>query len=238
MIKTILFDLDGTLLPMDAEVFAKTYFKSIAAKLAPFGYDPQKLILSINAGVEAMVKNDGKALNEEVFWEAFSKVYGKDVTEDKPTFEEYYHTDFIKTKDCCGYIPEAAETVEKIKTMGFKIILATNPIFPAVATKARIGWAGLNEEDFEFVTTYENSPYCKPNPEYYSFIAEKMGLDPKECLMVGNDAVEDIAAEKVGMQVFLLTHCLIDRGVDISKYPHGDFDDLIEFIQNLNQEEE
>ena len=43
-IKVVLFDLDGTLLPMDQDVFVKTYFKGIAAKLAPYGYEPKALI--------------------------------------------------------------------------------------------------------------------------------------------------------------------------------------------------
>ena len=41
MIKTVLFDLDGTLLPMDQDNFVKAYFKNLAIKLAPHGYDPQ-----------------------------------------------------------------------------------------------------------------------------------------------------------------------------------------------------
>lgn len=40
----ILFDLDGTLLPMDQEVFTKAYFQRLAAKLAPYGYEAGKLI--------------------------------------------------------------------------------------------------------------------------------------------------------------------------------------------------
>ena len=44
MITTVLFDLDGTLLPMDQEVFVKDYFGRIAAKVAPAGYDPKRLI--------------------------------------------------------------------------------------------------------------------------------------------------------------------------------------------------
>ena len=52
--------------------------------------------------------------------------------------------------------------------------------------------------------------------------------------MVGNDVDEDMAAKKVGMDVFLLTDCLINKeNKDISSYPHGDFDALNEYIKAL-----
>ena len=44
-----------------------------------------------------------------------------------------------------------------VKELGLRAVLATNPIFPAVATRSRIRWAGLEPEDFELCTTYENS---------------------------------------------------------------------------------
>ena len=59
-ITTILFDLDGTLLPMDQDEFVRAYFKLLAKKLAGHGYDPQALLGNIWKGVEAMVKNTGE----------------------------------------------------------------------------------------------------------------------------------------------------------------------------------
>ena len=112
--------------------------------------------------------------------------------------------------------------------------LATNPIFPAIATNERIRWAGLSTDDFELITTYENIGFCKPNPEYYSEVAERIGVAPEECIMVGNDVDDDMPASKLGMKVFLLTDCLINKsGEDLAKYPHGDFDALFDFINEL-----
>ena len=117
--------------------------------------------------------------------------------------------------------------------LGYRVALATNPIFPSIATCARIRWAGLTPEDFAFVTTYENSAYCKPNPDYYRDAAQRLGLSPEECLMVGNDAQEDMIAETTGMKVFLLTDCLINRdGADISIWPNGGFDELLRRIES------
>ena len=88
-ITTVLFDLDGTLLPMDQEVFVKAYFGSLAKKLAPHGYDPQTLIAGIWEGIAAMVKNDGSKTAEEAFWASFADRFGAEVRKDEPLFDEY-----------------------------------------------------------------------------------------------------------------------------------------------------
>ena len=234
MIKNILFDLDGTLLPMDQDKFANGYFSRLVKKLAPLGYDPKKTVDGIWAGTAAMVKNNGDCTNEQAFWNKFGEIFGEKAIKDKPVFDEYYRVEFQDVKTDCGFNTQAAGTVKKLKKDGFKLILATNPIFPAVATESRIKWAGLDKDDFELYTTYENSHYCKPNPDYYREICEKLSLNPTECLMVGNDAEEDAAAEKLGLRVFLLTDCLINKkGKDISGYPHGGFKELTEYTDKL-----
>lgn len=234
MIKNILFDLDGTLLPMDQDKFANGYFSRLVKKLAPLGYDPKKTVDGIWAGTAAMVKNNGDCTNEQAFWNKFGEIFGEKAIKDKPVFDEYYRVEFQDVKTDCGFNTQAAGTVKKLKKDGFKLILATNPIFPAVATESRIKWAGLDKDDFLLYTTYENSHYCKPNPDYYREICEKLSLNPTECLMVGNDAEEDAAAEKLGMKVFLLTDCLINKkGKDISGYPHGGFKELTEYTDKI-----
>ena len=96
------------------------------------------------------------------------------------------------------------------------------------------GCLGLQPEDFEFFTTFENSHYCKPNLDYYREILEKLSLKPEECLMVGNDVSEDMITEQLGMKTFLLTDCLINKaGVDISQYHHGGFAELDAYLKEL-----
>ena len=229
---TILFDLDGTLLPMDNDAFTKGYFKLLAAKLAPHGYEPKQLVDAIWAGTAAMVKNDGTQSNEEAFWKKFAGIYGEQVLADKPLFDGFYQIDFQAAKGFCGFNPNAAMAVHTVKEMGLRVALATNPIFPAVATESRIRWAGLEPEDFELYTTYENIGFCKPNPDNYREIAKRLGVQPEECLMVGNDVTEDMVAQSIGMQVFLLTDCLINKErKDISLYPRGSFLQLLDHIE-------
>lgn len=223
MITTVLFDLDGTLLPMDNDLFTKYYFKLLCKRLIPYGYEPQALIDAIWGGTAAMVKNDGSRTNEEVFWLAFAQLLGDRVYEVRPIIEDFYTHEFNEAKVVCGYNAELVQLVRELKEKGLRVVLATNPIFPSFATENRIRWAGLQPDDFELYTTYENIGFSKPNPEYYAEILRRIGVPPEECIMVGNDAVEDTAAQKLGMEVFLLTDCLLNKdGRDIEQYPHGD----------------
>lgn len=233
-IKVVLFDLDGTLLPMDQDAFIKKYFGALAKKLAPKGYEPKALLDAIWQGTTAMVKNNGTRRNEDVFWDSFASHLGERVKEDAPLLDAFYREEFAIAKEACGYNPKAAKTVGMLKEKGFRVALATNPLFPSIATENRIRWAGLVPEDFELYTTYENFSYCKPNPEYYKAVAATLGVEPQECLMVGNDVTEDMVAKTIGMQVFLLTDCLLNKNnEDISIYPQGDFSQLLQFVDRL-----
>ena len=236
-IHMILFDLDGTLLPMDQTRFMRDYFGRLARRLAPRGYDPQELVNAIWAGTADMVKNDGSVVNESRFWERFFAIFGEDAKQDLPIFDAFYREEFDEIRSSCGYTPQAAQIVAQVKALGYRTALATNPLFPAIATECRIRWAGLSCDDFELYTTYENSHTCKPNPDYYREVVGRLGVSPADCLMVGNDVEEDmVAASATRMKVFLLTDCLINKkGRDIACYPHGDFAALSEYIRQLHQ---
>ncbi len=233
-IRAVLFDLDGTLLPMDYDKFMHLYFKLLGKKLATLGYAPETVKDSVWKGVGAMVKNDGSCKNEEAFWNTFALIYGEHVHKDKAELDKFYSTEFSKVQEACGFHPVAKKVIDLVKEKGMIPVLATNPLFPFVATKARIKWAGLAPEDFELITTYENSCFCKPNLKYYEMILNKIGMKPEECLMVGNDVAEDMIAEQLGMKVFLLTECLINsKEQEISNYPQGGFEELLEYIGKI-----
>ena len=234
--KVILFDLDGTLLPMNQETFLKDYFGRMVKKLAPHGYEPEALIKSIYAGTDAMIQNDGSATNETVFWNTFTKIFGEQARKDEALFDDYYRNEFQEVKHSCGFLPEAAAAIKAVRDMGYRVVLATNPLFPSIATESRIRWAGMTPEDFEFFTTYENSSYCKPNLKYYEEILDKLHVAPEECLMVGNDVGEDMITEQLGMKVFLVPRDLINKeNKDISAYPQGDFEALLAYLKTLHE---
>ena len=81
--KAIFFDLDGTLLPCDIDVFTKAYFTELAKVLAPYGYEKDELVAAIWGGTKLMYKNDGSKSNCDVFWECFAKSAKGDVAKAK-----------------------------------------------------------------------------------------------------------------------------------------------------------
>ncbi len=235
MIKAVLFDLDGTLLPMDQDVFVKSFSGALAKKMTGLkNYDPKQFSTAIWSAIGRIVKNDGSCTNRDLWWDVYCSIMGESAREDEDIFFDFYHNEFQQTADVCGFDKRAAEIISLVKAKGLVPVLATNPLFPEIATASRIRWAGMQPEDFVLFTTFENYSYCKPNLNYYLEILGKLDLKPEECVMVGNDVSEDMIAENLGMKVFLLTDCIINKeNKDISVYPHGDFDELAQFIRAL-----
>ncbi len=230
----ILFDLDGTLLPMNMDEFMKAYFKNLCVALAPYGFEPKSLVDNIWAGTAAMVKNDGKRKNGEVFWETFEKLAERDLTDAKNTCDEFYTKGFQNAKSATKENPLAKKAVELARNAAGKVVLATNPLFPRQGQLTRISWIGLSENDFDMITSYETDSYCKPNPMYYKSICERIGVAPENCLMIGNDEREDgYAASEAGLDTYLVTDCIIEN----EKYPcscaRGTFVEMCSFLESL-----
>lgn len=233
MIKTILFDLDGSLLPLDEGLFLKLYFGGLAKYFASLHPSPS-FVEAVWQGTLAMMHNDGKESNEKAFWRTFKNQISGDYSYLDQEFTKYYRTDFQQVKAACRPDPLAGEIIGILKTKGYQLLLATNPLFPRGATEERIRWAGLDSNDFAIITTYEDNYYCKPNLAYYLDLLKRVDRQPEECLMVGNDVEEDMIVSQLGMKTFLLTECLNNpRGKDINVYEHGDLRDLREFVHKL-----
>ena len=232
MIKAILFDLDGTLLPMDSVAFNKEYAKEMIKLMDR--YDASFVAQNIYKCVEAMVNNNGESTNEVVFWNTLVSLYGKQILDDKVNLDNFYHHQFNNLKSTCSCNKLSNKMIKTLKEKGYIVVLATNPLFPSIATEKRIEWAGLDKNDFFLYTTYENSCYSKPNLNYYKEILQKINCDVSECLMIGNDVEDDMVVSRLGMDVFLLTDCLINlNNVDINLFRHGSMIELSNFINDL-----
>jgi len=231
---TVLFDLDGTLLPMDQNTFIKAYFARLAERLAPFGYSKEALIGAVWKGTMSMVANDGSMTNRERFWKTFESLAGGSIEKIEAECDCFYTKEFQAVKAITKPSDVAFRVLAILREKGYSITLATNPVFPAVGVHTRLSWIGLKPEDFDYITTYENSRYCKPNINYFLDVCQKIGKSPEDCYMVGNNTDDDLSALKLGIEVFMITDFLEnEKNIDISDIPRGSLDDLITWANNL-----
>ncbi len=232
--KTILFDLDGTLLPLSMDNFRKVYFPLLVKKGIELGIDKDKMKMGVMGGLKAMAENDGSRTNEETFWQCFETATGVAKQTVEKDFESFYNNEFLALKDVCTETDISRKIVDVLKQKGYKLILATNPILPLNAAKNRMAFVGLKPSDFEYITGFENSTYCKPNVNYYAEILEKNNLNAEDCLMVGNNVLEDMVAEKLGLETFLVTDVLENEfNLDYSKYNQGSLEDFYKKVCEL-----
>lgn len=233
MIKAVFFDLDGTLLPFERHAFESMYFHMIQQEFKDHP-DAMRVVKSIAGSVVAMTKNTSDKTNEEVFIDYFVKLNSDHPYEyymDK--FMNMYSTEFQNIKTICDYEPLAKELVRLVKDSGLMAICATNPLFPRIATESRIQWAGLSYDDFDHVTTYENSVSAKPNPYYFEKLLEQFNLKSDEVILIGNDCVEDGAALKLGINVLLVDRCIENKELLETMPFHGSMDQVMDKLKEL-----
>lgn len=235
MITTVLFDLDGTLLPFEQEDFINIYFKELCKRLARLGYDPQHTVKSVWAGTKSMIENDGSRINSDAFWETFNAM-NPGLPDARGECDAFYNQEFDKAKACLKYTPDRKQLIDRLKQAGLKVVLATNPMFPLDGVITRMKWVNLSPDDFQLITYYDNSTYCKPNPAYFTEILGKIGEPAENCVMIGNSVSEDMSAEKLGMKVFLANEFVENpENADYSRYPQGNLDEAVEFVLDLNK---
>ena len=233
MLKAVFFDLDGTLLPMDEQEFTKGYFKFLLEKVSSRGYgEPSFFIDTIWKGVNAMYKNDGTMNNEDRFWNVFDEAYQEDKSKDKPIFDSFYVNEFKKAKAFTAPNPLAREIVDYCHSHVEHTILSTNPIFPRGGQITRLSFIGLKEDDFEYITDYSNSVYCKPNPMYFKSLLEKFNLKPEEVILFGNNNYEDgDCASSLGIKTYLVKGYIIYNPKAKGTYEEIEMKDIIPTIE-------
>jgi len=230
---TILFDLDGTLLPMNTDAFAKAYFNEIGRYFSDL-IDGRELLGHILSSTKTMVANTEFKTNEEVFMEDFRARIGDDIDLYKERFNNFYDTEFLNLKTSIFQSPTMIKAVNVIKEKGYNMVVATNPQFPLKAILHRIKWAGLEPEDFIYISSYEKNHYCKPQIKFYEEILKDIGKTPEECLMVGNDVEEDLIAGKLGIKTYLIEDCVQNsKEKEVVCDLKGTYEDFLTFAKEL-----
>jgi FMN phosphatase YigB (HAD superfamily) len=226
----ILFDLDGTLLDIDLTAFLRRYFHALD-RAASHAFPDVDLISVISMSTDAMMQAHPGLTNREAFYADFLVRTGRDLDEEWEVFEAFYRDVFPTLGGGAGAARGARGAIEAALGLGLRVAVATNPIFPMAAVRHRMAWAGIADLDIPVVTAYEEMHATKPLPAYFRETAELLGVDPKECLMVGDDPVLDLAAADVGMRTFF-----VGRASGALADFRGDLVELAALLPRLTEE--
>lgn len=240
MTKTILLDLDNTLLGCDMRDFLPPYFAGLNRLLAPLlqSQDVQPLMV---AAVQAVHANqDPDVTNMTVFMAEFCKQGGLEADIVQPILEQFYSQEYPQLRRHSTLRAEAALIVESLLSANYQVIIATNPLFPATAIEQRLAWAEIDHFPYALVTTMENSSFAKPNPRYYEDIMKRTGSRPETTWMVGDDVNNDILpAKRVGCKTWWVTDEAMSTEAQIKPVPDqsGTLTQLLTWIERggLNQ---
>lgn len=225
----VLFDLDGTLLDVEVREFLQRYFLALQVVVAP-QFPGVDLVPAILASTDAMQRSHPGLTNSEVFAKDFTARTGLDLEANWPVFERFYREVFPTLGTGYGPVAGAREAIAAARALGWRVAIATQPIFPLVAIEHRLAWAGLRDVRFDAITSYETMQACKPQVGYFLQVCGMIGCAPGDCVMVGDDADADMAAGALGIRTYF-----VGRGEAVADHT-GTLGDLPALLHRLNLE--
>lgn len=208
MTTTLLVDLDNTLLSNDMDTFLPAYLQALSTHLAPYA-EPKRMVQKLLEGTRRMVENrrpDCRLI--EIFNSVFYPALGSTAEEMQAVVEEFYQDVFPSLKILTRPRPEAVQVIEQAFTRGYRVVIATNPLFPYPAILHRLDWAGLSVEKYPFdlVVGVEDFHFSKPHPEFPAECLGSLGWPDGRVVMVGDHPVNDIrAARLAGLATFWIS---------------------------------
>jgi len=239
MTLTLLLDLDDTLLTNSMDGFLPSYLKALGKHLSSY-VPAERMIPQLLAATQAMVAKQvpGDTL-EAVFDAGFYPALGLQKATVRDAIERFYQEVFPSLRSLTQPRPEAVALIEEVFRRGYRVVVATNPLFPRTAITQRLAWAGLPLENhpFALVTSFEHMHYCKPSSAYYAEILAQLGWPDAPAVMVGNDYEQDILpAARLGLATFWLTDADVPRPAPLSTPAgRGSLSDLLPWLAEIEK---
>lgn len=214
----LLFDLDGTLVRMDRTILE---LRVVARAILRFAraIPPWRVRGALWEAARVMQENDSQRPNFAVFVEALAAQSRTDAATIERTIRTFMERDFPRMGRCVSPVPGARAVLEAALARGFRLVLATNPVWPETAVRMRLAWGGVGDIPFQMVTHAETMTRCKPRPEYYAELLDRLGAAPESCVMIGNDAMKDPPASALGIRTILVETPGNDAGPADPRYP-------------------
>jgi len=229
-IKFLLLDLDGTLIKFDLNIFIQNYLRLIQNSFShlPFARSVPDWILG---GTGVMLNSIETITNKDKFLYYFQEKSRLSESEIWEIFLHFYNTDYNRLKEITQPVEGASSFLELAVENEYVLVLATQPVFPEIAIRKRLLWAGLEHIPFQFITHIENMYASKPHRLYFDQILKMLKAKSDECLMIGNDIDMDMAAKNSEIRTFYLQTDSCEAEINIENADYcGDFDKLADIL--------
>jgi FMN phosphatase YigB (HAD superfamily) len=234
MTLTLLLDLDDTLLNTNLQAFIPAYFHSLSKELTPHAA-PDIMLRALLKGTHSMNESDDFSRTlQDVFEAEFYPQLNVSRGEIEPAIERFYDNVFPNLGGLTTQVLDAKTFVDWAIAKGYRVAIATDPLFPRMATYHRLRWAGFDPTQFELVSSFENFHFTKTHPAYYAEVLGRMGWPEGPILMVGNDLERDIIpSKKLGLAAF---HVDVESapGLEKDAQPRGTLSDLIQWLDSID----
>ncbi|MCJ7623539.1 MAG: DinB family protein [Anaerolineaceae bacterium] len=234
----VCIDLDDTLLANFTSTFLPKYIDALCGYISEV--DPQKVKYHLLNSTQKMIQKSMPAQTlEQTFDHSFYAGIGIPKDELKNVIQKFYSDVFPALRRFTEFSEGAINFVESLFEEGHEVIVATNPLFPRIATLQRLDWAGLSAENFPFrlISTFENFHFTKPHAAYYTEIFAQLGWPECAAVMIGDSLDLDILpASKLGLPTFWLTpeKTVVEHIHPLSS--QGDFKELSVWFQSISSE--
>jgi len=221
MTLTLLLDLDDTLLDTNLDVFIPAYFQAFSDFLAD-RVKPDLMLSALMAGTRKMMANsDPSHTLRQIFDAEFFPKIGIERDVLQPRIDRFYEEVFPTLSYLTKPRPEAVRLVEWALAQGYRLAIATNPLFPLVAIHHRMRWAGLPPEHFSFkvVSAYEAFHFAKPHPAYFAEVLGRLGWPEGPVVMVGDNVQNDLpGSHALGLPTYWInaTDAPSPDGIDLA----------------------
>ena len=191
MAKAIIFDVAGTLL--DTE---RIYMEAWVKAGALFGYTVTD---------EALMKTRAVAVSVAI--PVFQACCGADFPYEAVRKERVRIAEEIIAEAGADKLikPGTPAVLQALRDAGYAMAVASST--DIAKTRSHLEHAGLLDW-FPVAIGGDMVKQTKPNPDIFLLAAEKLGVDPKDCIVVGDTPADVLAGTAAGMQVILIPDCV------------------------------
>jgi phosphoglycolate phosphatase len=216
--KLLLFDLDGTLIDSVPDLCGAVNYMLVALDKIPF--DTNIIREWVGNGAELLVKRalSGKAdIDDNIDEDLFIKA--------KSIFLEYYKNNL--TNETILY-DQVFETIKILKDNGFKMAIITNKPYEFIEPILK---HFEMDSDFDLLLGANSLENKKPHPQPLLYACQKLNIDTKQTIMVGDSKNDILAAQNANIDSIAVNYGY-NYGEDIAIYnPNIIIDNFNELIK-------